>query len=80
MSHAPPALTRTEELFFQRVGLAMKAHPDFTIEQAMQAIRADDQRIWETYLTLPDHARSAFQRSLAADIYATIHAHAQEHP
>ena len=64
-------LTTQEELFLERVALKI-AEGEKDIQKAMKAVLADDARLFETYLTLPENARKVLFDQLAEGIYKTI--------
>lgn len=67
-------MTKQEELFLKRVAIKMSKDQSLTVEHAMKAVLADDQRIWEALITMPDNQQQAFYSELSASIYHEIKA------
>lgn len=68
-------LTTQEKLFLKRAALKIVRNPDLTPVQAMRLVCEDDQRIFETVITMPSKQRAAFDHALSSAIYHSIPGH-----
>lgn len=67
-------MTKQEELFFDRVALAMQANPELSIEQGCQAVLSDDIRILNTYSRLSDEKQREMRRFFSGLIWQKLQA------
>lgn len=67
-------MTKQEEIFFDRVALAMQANPELSIEQGCRAVLNADIRILNTYSRLSDEKQREMQRFFSDLIWQKLQA------